>query len=188
MVMKFSFWILAISIWLPAPFYAQAQDGGADREWAKRKSRINKIETKMKDARSKLESYIRAKNSDRPVIDEKGNRLDILKAIAETHKTLKENESEFNKEVDDLKYRFPEEGALIERRYVPRRSKTIEQIEREMGLDYELTKIKKKVDEKYAPFTKDIRRVIRPEPERAKVETRKPASSEASKKRLKLSQ
>jgi hypothetical protein len=84
--------------------------------------------------------------------DEKGNNIDVLDKMAESHRKLTETALEYNTQKAELKYRYPEEGVIIERRYVPLRAQTIEQIEKELGLSSELTKTKKKIDKKYAPF------------------------------------
>lgn len=129
--------------------------GGADREWAKRTSRLNVLETKVTDLEKLLKNLIEQKKHTRTYKDEKGNEIDILQKIADEHKKMKGVVADYNKEKAELKYRYPEEGALIERRYMPLRERSLEQIEREIGLAGELTRTKAKIDKKYAPFTKD---------------------------------
>lgn len=129
--------------------------GNADREWAKRKSKLNIHEAKIKELTKTIQELVHMKNSGHAAHDEKGNPIDVLGAIASTHKELRELVEEYNRDREELKFRFPEEGALIERRYVPLRAQTVEQIEKLSGLDGELTRTKKKVDKKYATFMVD---------------------------------
>lgn len=168
----------------------QAQDGlegGADREWAKRTSRINVLDTKMKDLKKKIIGYIAIKKSGAPALDEKGKPLDILSAIVATQKELKETHATYAKEQNELRFRFPEKGELIQRKYIPLRPQTLEQIENEMGLDGELTRVKKKIDKKYSIFTGDdlIKPDTKPDPEEATLKSARPRGDEPA--RLKLS-
>ena len=127
----------------------------ADREWAKRTSKLNIHESKIKDLTKKLQAMIQNKNSNSKMIDEKGQPVDLISQIAASHKELKDTVGMYNKEKDELKYRYPEEGQLIERRYVPLRPQSLEQIEKEIGIDAELSKTKIKIDKKYATFVGD---------------------------------
>lgn len=129
-------------------------EGGndSDREWAKRTTKLNIYETKMKELNKKIQQMIKAKNNNVQALDEKGKPVDVLETITTAFSDLKKTVKDYNAERDELKYKYPEEGARIERRYVPLRAQSIEQIEKEIGLNGELTRTKKKIDKKYAPF------------------------------------
>jgi len=160
-----AFCFLFASMTLPTPALAEEADAsaeaataegpGADREWAKRTTKLNILQTKRGEFTKQIQNYIEIKKTKRIIKDEKGNSLDVLEQIAEAHRKLKEVVADYNKEKAELKYRFPEEGALIERRYMPLRVQTLEQIEREMGLTGELTKAMEKIAKKYATFMED---------------------------------
>jgi hypothetical protein len=128
---------------------------GPDREWAQRTSKLNVQEAKQKDLTKQLQKFIIMKNENRAPLDEKGKPIDLLASIAETHKKLKGVVEEYNADKNELRYRYPEQGTWIERKYLPMRDKSIDEIEHEMGLDGELTKTKRKIDQKYAPFVGD---------------------------------
>ena len=117
---------------------------GADREWAKRTSKLNVLEAKLKEIQKGMAENIKAKNSE----GERGGE-ESTKRIAEAQKELTKTYEEYLKAKNELKYRFPEEGALIERRYVPLREKSLEQVEKEMGLHGDLTRIKLAIEKKY---------------------------------------
>lgn len=161
--------------------------GGADREWAKRSSKINVYETQIKEATRRLQDLIRAKNEKRHAVDEKGNPVDLLQEITATHKELLAAVKNYNTEKAELHYRFPERGALIERRYVPFREQSVEQIEKEMGLDGELTKIKKKIDKKYSTFTEESTTEAPPKVQPRAPTVKKTKDEDEAPKRLKLS-
>lgn len=161
----------------------------SDREWAKRQTKLNVLETKMKDLTKELEHLIHIKNTGGAAVDEKGKPIDVLETIAGSYKKLKQTVEEYNTEKSELKYRFPEEGARIERRYVPLRVQSLEQIEKNSGLDGELTRTKMKIDKKYATFVGDT--LAKPPPRAPAAEsTLKDKVKEAHKDegRLKLSQ
>lgn len=162
---------------------------GADREWAKRTSKLNIQETKIKDLTHLLQKLIQEKNQKHEVAGEKGHTPQTLEQISTSYKQLTDIIKTYNADRAELKYRFPEEGALIERRYVPLREQSLEQIEKEIGLNGELTRTKKKIDKKYATFIDDG---VKPIPQKKKFEVEstlreKPKPGEES-QRLKLSQ
>lgn len=160
--------------------------GTSDREWAKRTSKINVYETKMSDLTKKIKNLILQKNANQKVVDEKGQPVDALKSMAALHAELKKTVADYNKEKAELKYRYPEEGALIERRYLPLRPQTLQQIENEIGIDAELTKTKKKIDKKYSSFTGHELKVQAPAPELPEATLKEKDPQEESPKKLKL--
>ncbi len=162
---------------------------GADREWAKRQSKLNVHEAQIKDLTKKVQGLIRLKNTGGAAVDDKGNPIDLLASIAENHKKLKETIAEYSVEKAEMKYRFPEEGVLIERRYVPMREQSLEQIELEMGLDGDLIATKKKIDKKYGSFMGDDLAKPAPQMPKAPESTIKRTRVTGDEpKRLKLSQ
>ena len=193
--------VLVISLFLILPSLALAQESvegtkqsadgeRADREWAQRTSKLNIQQQKIKEATDKLQKLITAKNAGREVRDEKNNKVDVLAEIATTHGLLKTHVEDYNKAKNELRYRYPEEGALIERRYVPMRLQTLEQIEREIGIEGRLDRLKVKSDKKYEPFIgKKPEEVAPAEPQpKPTLKERSQSEEEKNKKRLKLVQ
>lgn len=116
----------------------------SDREWAKRLTNIQKHSAKIEETTKELQSLIREKEH-APVEE--------LEKIQAKFKELKELIAKYNSEKDELKYRYPEEGALIDRRYLPIRDPSLEELNHDTNLSLELKKTKKKIDKKYATFT-----------------------------------
>jgi hypothetical protein len=135
---------------------AAAPAGGtksnADREWAQRTSKLNIQDQKIKDATAKLQKLIQAKNSGQKIRDEKNVEVNVLDEITTTYKELKTNVDEYSVGKDELRFRFPEEGVVIERQYVPLRLKSLDEIEREIGIEGTLVRLKNKTDKKYEVF------------------------------------
>lgn len=115
---------------------------GADREWARRITSLNKLEARIKDDAGKLQSAINAKNSGQGP----------LKPITQSYKDLVRSMNKYNHEKEVLKYKYPEEGEMIERRYLPMRPKPLTEYETGSGLNEELTELKDKISRTYAPF------------------------------------
>ena len=125
------------------------------KEWYKRTQKLKAIETRIKEQNKTLQNLIKNKNNGQRIVkQEKGNHLDILEVIVTQHRELAKSHKEYDEERKEIKYRYPGGADLVERRYLPLRAPTIEQLEREMGLDGELTLLRKKIDTKYAHFTK----------------------------------
>jgi DNA repair ATPase RecN len=116
----------------------------SDREWAKRTTSIQKYSAKIEETTKELQSLIREKEH-APVEE--------LEKIQVKFKELKEIISKYNAEKEELKYRYPEEGALIERKYLPMKDRALEELSNDTNFGLELKKTKKKIDKKYATFT-----------------------------------
>ena len=117
-------------------------DNGADREWARRITSLNKLEARIKDDAGKLQTAIKEKNSS-------GGGV---KPIVQSYDDLVKSMKEYNRQKETLKYKYPEEGEMIERRYLPMRAKPLNDYENTSGFNAELTQLKKKIDKTYAPF------------------------------------
>ncbi len=172
---------------------AKPAGNGADREWAKRTTKLNVYESKMKELNRKIMEMIEAKKGSHAALDEKGKPIDPLEIISTSFTELKTTVKSYNEEREQLKYKFPEEGVVIERRYVPQRVQTLEQMEKEIGLNGELSLTKRKVDKKYETFMGD--EITGPIPQAPKgpestLKETKPIKNheEEGPKRLKLSQ
>lgn len=128
---------------------------GADREWAMRITRLNKLEARIKADKVDLQAAVKAKDSGQSfILDSNGKKMKVLPQIIHAYKDLMKSMNEYNHQKEILKYRYPEEGAVIDRHYVLMHKKSLHDYETQSGLDLELSRIKKKIDHKYAPFTK----------------------------------
>lgn len=164
---------------------------GSDKEYAKRRSKIAVQKAKIDGGIKTIKDLIKAKNSGAHALDDKGKPIDVLGKIVEEHKSLLTTIKDYNKEQEELKYRYPEEGVLYQRKYLPMKELTIEQIENEVGLDAELTKTKLKIEKKYEAF-------VGPKPKKISQQKESPNKDHANHKsagendksptRLKLSQ
>lgn len=106
------------------------------------------LELQIATQQKVLEDLIHHKNSTRDV----QAKNQAVEEMTKAHADLRAAIDSYNKVLKDLNYHFPEKGDSSERKYLPLKNKSIEQIEEEMGLDAELTRVKEKIHEKYASF------------------------------------
>lgn len=153
---------LAVALAVALAFAEDAPKEGAEPnrpnntefvEYSKRLNKMTQLQTRIKDDTTRLQQLIKLKNSGVTEIkDDKNNRQNILDVIVEQHKGLLKSYEQFNEELRSITYRYPSKGEEISRKYLPMRAKTLEQVEREMGLSGELDALKEKIDAKYQAF------------------------------------
>jgi hypothetical protein len=121
----------------------------SDKQWATRTNKLDKLEQQIKDGEKKVKDLIAAKNGGHHAPAAGEAHGNVLDEIVTAHRDMKKAMEDYEVEKRELVYRFPEEGALINRRYLPMRPKTLDQLEKELGLDGELTRLKQNIDKKY---------------------------------------
>lgn len=116
--------------------------------WKSKVAKLNGVESKVKDLNQQMEALIKAKHSVREEAEKTGMIVQ-----------LKELEAQRNTEVEkynsiryELKYRYPERDDFTERRYLPMRQATAEDMEKDLNIDDQLTRVRRKVEVKYAPI------------------------------------
>ena len=108
---------------------------------------------KVDEAHGKLvDLVVKKKMGISAIKDEKGNSTPILELIVQTHKQLHEEHDKYNSNLTEITYRFPSKGQEIKRQYHPYRPKSIQQVEKELGLGGQLSDLRNKVQEKYKAF------------------------------------
>lgn len=123
-----------------------SKTGGS--EYTKLYSQKSNLELEISTHQKTLEGLILRKNSS----SDAGTRTQTVEEILRVHAELQTSISQYNQTLKDLTYRFPEKGNESKRQYAPMKNRTIDQIEKEMGIDASLSAIKEKIDKKYAPF------------------------------------
>jgi uncharacterized phage infection (PIP) family protein YhgE len=132
-------------------------------EYSKRLNKMTQYQTQVSEGTNQLKALIEKKNQGVTEIkDDKNNRENILHVIVSAHKKLETDYAAYNEELRAITYRFPSKGEEIRRKYIPLRPKSLDQVEKEMGLDGELTALKGKVEDKYKVFAPP--EVVRPTP------------------------
>ncbi len=135
-----------------APATENVKKIAEEDDWTKQANFLSSKEGKAKEFRLKIESLIKTKNSSK---DEAKNKK-IVNQMIEAHMEFVKATDDYNKLYNKLRYRFPDKSNTKKRRrYLPLRVQSLEQIENEMGVDADLTRLRKKVNKKYSPFLED---------------------------------
>lgn len=142
------------------PLVAFAEDGEAPSikaaetinreliEYNSKEGRLNSLVNKMKDAQERFNQNLAEKN--RTTDEAKKKELAVsMMAIAKERNSLV---TEYNGLRQELLYRYPNKGQEIDKRFIPRKHKSLAEMENTTDLDRQLTKVKKRIGEKYAPL------------------------------------
>ncbi|MCB0384318.1 MAG: hypothetical protein KDD43_02920, partial [Bdellovibrionales bacterium] len=126
--------------------------GGSD--YSQKKSKKLNLEVQIKERERILEDLIKQKNG----TTDPETRRRVVGEMTAVHSAMLEAIQDYNKVSKDLEYRYPEKGDDSKRKYLPMRSRSLEQIEKEMGLDAVLSGAKERVDKKYAPIVEEAKK------------------------------
>jgi hypothetical protein len=144
------------------------------------------FQTSKNTQQTRLQDLVRLKNNGQTHIkDEKKGMVPILDVIVQTHQSLLEATEKYNLERDEISYRYPGGQDVIMRKYMAFRPPSIEQVEKELGLDGELTEIKKKIYKKYS-YATDGEEVLVPTRQRAAEQVDQGARTPEAPKRAKI--
>lgn len=114
-------------------------------------TKLNVLESSINAKRGEIKDLIKMKNSKKRIKNEEGEDI-TLNSLHTAYKELKTLEKDYEDLKKKAKYSFPAQGRLIERRYFPVGSKTLEELEVEFGLEGDLTRVKSKIVKKYKTF------------------------------------
>jgi hypothetical protein len=130
---------------------AQAPEVGVSREYleySKKEARLNTLKSRIDEAN---ESF--ARTLERKAHTKVPKRQhEFADRLAEIAKERNQWVTEYTSLRQELKYRYPNKGQDIDKRFVPAKEKTAEELEQSAEIDVLLTTIKRRVDKKYAPF------------------------------------
>ena len=119
-----------------------------EEDWTKQRSKLNKREDKVKALQLEIYEKIKLKKKAKS----RAEKQRLISEIVLMHEEMKQNMLEFNEIRKRVKYRFPDKGEYTERRYLPMRIQELEELEKGVGIEAQMTRIKKKVEDKYAPL------------------------------------
>ena len=107
-------------------------------------------EQNIKKYRRMLQKFV----AEKQVSKSRKRRIELVRLIRAAHEKLNKEIQDYNRVRNEVRYLYPAKDKLAVRRYLPIRKQTIEQIEKEMGLDAQLTAIGHQVQRKYASIHK----------------------------------
>lgn len=133
-------------------FSADSWAGGATilqtTEYMRKSNELRNLETKLKDAESRVKSNLEAKSK----ATTPAAQHEAMEGMVKAHDEMRKLITDYNKVRAELKYKFPAKGEEIEGHYKPKTVKSIEEIDHASSLDAQLTKTKRAMEKKFAPI------------------------------------
>lgn len=146
------------------------------KEFTDKTSRLNSLSSRIEESDKQFQELVRSKAEEKNM--EEKQRL--IKQMVEVTKERNKAAEEYMKLKTDLSLRYPNQGEHLNRRYQVQEKKSFEDMEGAAGLDELLTRTKKIVERKYAPFND-------PEEDKKKAAKLKPEpTTEEKPKKLRL--
>ena len=139
--------LIAIGTWTAFP--SNANTVLQTSEYVKKTNELRGLETKIKDAESRIQANLQAKAHATTTAAEH----EAMNAMIKAHEELKNFTRDYNKVRMELKYKFPGKGEEIEGHYKPKTIKSIDEIDHSSSLDAQLTKTKRTVEKKLRPIS-----------------------------------
>jgi hypothetical protein len=182
---------LALALVVPALVFAnegggEGEEGGGkeaanavpkdQREFTEKTARLSSLTTRIEEAEKHFQELVRQKAEEKS--PEEKQR--IIKQMVELTKERNRAAEEYMKVKSELTLRYPNQGQHLNRRYQTQIKKSVEEMEGAAGLDEMLTRTKKIVEKKFAPFNE-------PDEEKAAAAATRPApAEEEAPKKLRL--
>jgi hypothetical protein len=168
-MMKTFFLICILSVNLFAKESPPADDhskdkGGAGKPvdrglppWFHTETRLGELIAKVKAKEEALEKAILAKKN---LKDDSTEAKAAVELIVKDHKELMDLIEEYNKNLNLLKYRFPERGLKTQRNYKKKEVKSLEQMENTVGLEGTLQRNMKRLRQQFGDSSKEQKRGV----------------------------
>lgn len=150
---------LVLGTLLAAPVFGSGGGGGGggekklsdshiENEYKRLMLQLTQEETKVRDGRHHIRELIKAREAS-AVESEKAQ---YNRQMDTAHKGLSEANQRLLEIRTKIKYRFPEKDDESIRRYYPERVESLEQMEKEVGLEGELSQMRVLINKVYGPF------------------------------------
>ena len=141
-------------------------------EYTQKTGKLSNLEKKI----STFKEDIKTRQKLHDITKDEQKKREIYTEIISLHDQYREAVENYNAIRHDLRFRFPEKNDQTNRRYLPLRAQSIDEIQNEKGISSTLTRMKRKIDKKYAPYIEE------PEDPRAFVKK----TEKVKKKRIRL--
>lgn len=152
----------------------------AEKDYRKQLSKLNSANEQIKSLKENILQLIKKKNASK----KESEQRQLVGEIVVLHEELKKQTKIYNEQYRIIKYNFPEKGDHSKRQYLPMRVDTLEELEQGVGIESDLTNVRKKVESKYAPFIPKEDFVE----QKAKIEQQNENEKDSERKRIVLEQ
>ena len=130
---------LLLSVFLPTVFISFS--AFATDSWAEHSGRLVALSKQIES----IENDIHASVEEKRKTEEPKQLKEIIESIAAKHKSLTDVAKDYEVELNLVRFRFPERAEKLDRKYVHYHIKSIQDMEKEMGLDGRLDHAKVRV-------------------------------------------
>ena len=121
------------------------------KEFTEKNSKMNTLINKISEAEKHFKELVHHKNEAKTTA---AKQTIIHEMVAVTNQRNKDVD-EYNKLRSDLDLRYPNQGQRLDRNYKTQMKRSVEELEGVAGLDELLTRTKKMVEKKFAPFMQE---------------------------------
>lgn len=124
---------------------APTPDQKASKELSDVEKQVASLAAKIKAKNESIESLLKQKSVERDA----SKLTEVVKLVQEEHREVKKLTQEYNAQLGILQYRFPERGVMLGRRYQRLNTRSLDEMEKTLGLDTHLKKSRDKVNMVY---------------------------------------
>lgn len=144
----------------PSLFAAGGPDQGAaaagplpkdQKEYIEKNSKLNTLSNKITESEKQFKELVRLKNEAKSTV---AKQTIIHEMVALSNQRNKDVDA-YNKLKSELALRYPNQGTHLNRRYQTQQKRSVEELEGVAGLDELLSRTKKVVEKKFAPFMEE---------------------------------
>lgn len=117
-------------------------------EFVEKTTKLNTIQSRIEDAQKEFDKLVEEKEKEK----EQKKKDDIIKELVEISKKRNKDVEDYNRMKQELLYQYPAKNAELNRMYQTEEKKDVDELESTADIDDLLTRIKKVIQKKFAPF------------------------------------
>ncbi len=164
-------WILLLSLWVGVIFTAKAestasapltQDQKTTKEIMELEKQVSALAAKINVKEASVNQLIAQKQTE----TDSAKVAEIIKLLQQEHRELQGLIKDHAAQLGVLKYRYPERGVAVQRKYKRFDSKSLEEMEKTIGLEGHLRQAREKVKKVYGEETSSARKPATAESEK----------------------
>lgn len=124
------------------------QMGQDEKEFINKTGKLTTLTNRITETEKRFQELVKKK----AVAKTSDEKHPIIREMVEITNQRNKDVEEYNKIRSELNFRYPSQGKQLDRRYHIQNKRSLEELEGVAGLDEMLTRTRKQVERKYAPF------------------------------------
>lgn len=121
------------------------------KEFIEKSGKLTSLTNKIADSEKTFQELVHKKEAAKTIEAKQA----VIKEMVELTNQRNKDVDSYNRVKSDLSYRYPAQGAQLNRHYQTQNKRSVEELEGVAGLDELLTRTKKVVERKFAPLMPD---------------------------------